>query len=245
VISCTLSCFKAYDIRGRLGAELNAEIAYRIGRSTAEILKANNIVIGYDARATSTELATAVANGVREAGASVLDIGLVGTEEMYWAVTSQGASAGIEVTASHNPIDYNGMKIVKQGSQPLTESEFQSIRRLAEAQTFKSSSVSGEVIDCSLEARRAYLEKIVDFVVTSRLKPLKIVINSGNGAAGPTFDALADKLFENGVEGEFVRVQHTPDATFPNGIPNPLLPQNHAATSDVVKATNADFWRRL
>ena len=125
-----LSCFKAYDIRGRLGVELNEEIAHRIGRSAAEILKAENIVVGYDARATSTELATAVAEGVRGAGASVLDIGLAGTEEMYWAVTSQGASAGIEVTASHNPIDYNGMKIVKEGSQPLTEDEFQSIRAL-------------------------------------------------------------------------------------------------------------------
>ena len=236
-----LSCFKAYDIRGKLGVELNAEIAQRIGRSTSEILKAENIVVGYDARATSTQLATAVADGVRKAGASVLDIGLAGTEEMYWAVTSQRASAGIEVTASHNPIDYNGMKIVKQGSQPLMEIEFQSIRSLAETQQFKSSSVYGEMIDCSLEARRAYLEKIINFVDTSRLKPLKIVINSGNGAAGPTFDTLAEKLFETGAQAEFIRVHHTPDATFPNGIPNPLLPQNHAATSDVIQANKADF----
>ena len=222
--------------------ELNAEIAHRIGRSAAEILKAKNIVVGYDARATSTDLATAVAEGVRGAGASVLDIGLAGTEEMYWAVTSQGASAGIEVTASHNPIDYTGMKIVKEGSHPLTDGEFQSIRSLAAAQTFKRSAVAlGEVIDCSVKARRAYLEKFVDFVDTSRLKPLKIVINSGNGAAGPTFDALAEKLFENGVEAEFIRVHHKPDATFPNGIPNPLIPENQAATSDVVKENNADF----
>ena len=237
-----LSCFKAYDIRGRLGLELNEEIAHRIGRSAAEILKAENIVVGYDARASSPELAASVVAGVREAGASVLDIGLAGTEEMYWAVTSQGASAGIEVTASHNPIDYNGMKIVKEGSQPLTEGEFQSIRRLAEAQTFKRPTVtSTELFDCSLEARRAYLEKIVDFVDISRLKPLKIVVNSGNGAAGPTFDALAHKLAENGVEAEFIRVHHTPDATFPNGIPNPLIPENQAATSDVVKENKADF----
>lgn len=237
-----LSCFKVYDIRGRLGVELNAEIARRIGRSAAEILKAEKIVVGYDARATSPQLATAVADGVRQAGASVLDIGLAGTEEMYWAVTSQKASAGIEVTASHNPIEYNGMKIVKRGSQPLTEDEFQSISSLAAAQTFKRHTVaSGELIDCSVKARRAYLEKIVDFVDISRLKPLKIVINSGNGAAGPTFDALAEKLFEIGAEGDFIRVHHTPDATFPNGIPNPLIPENQAATSDVVKENNADF----
>ena len=146
-----LSCFKAYDIRGRLGVELNAEIAHRIGRSAAEILKAESIVVGYDARASSPELAASVADGVREAGASVLDIGLAGTEEMYWAVTSQGASAGIEVTASHNPIDYNGMKIVKEGSKPLTEGEFQSIMSLAAAQTFKRPAVtSGELMNCSV-----------------------------------------------------------------------------------------------
>ena len=116
-----LNCFKAYDIRGKLGAELTEEIAYRIGRSVAQVLQTTHVVIGYDARETSPSLANAVARGVQWAGANVLDIGLSGTEEMYWAVTSQNACAGIEVTASHNPIDYNGMKIVKRGSEPLSD----------------------------------------------------------------------------------------------------------------------------
>ena len=131
-----LTCFKAYDIRAKLGDDPNEEIAYRIGRSVAETLKAEQVVIGFDARETSPALSLAAARGVRAAGADVLDIGLAGTEEMYWAVTSQKACAGIEVTASHNPIDYNGMKIVKRGSEPLSEEEFHAIQELAESGGF-------------------------------------------------------------------------------------------------------------
>ena len=118
--SSKLTCFKAYDIRGRLGAELNEEIAYRVGRATAQSLQTKNIALGFDARETSPSLAQAVAKGICDSGADVLDIGFAGTEEIYAAVSALNADAGIEVTASHNPIDYNGMKIVKQRSQPLS-----------------------------------------------------------------------------------------------------------------------------
>ena len=131
-----LICFTAYDVRGRIGTELNEDIAYSIGRATAQSLNAQAVVLGFDARETSQSLAQAVAAGVCDAGADVFDVGLVGTEEVYAAVSAFKADAGIEVTASHNPIDYNGMKIVKQGSQPLDNNEFVSIKKLAEANKF-------------------------------------------------------------------------------------------------------------
>ena len=123
-----LTCFKAYDIRGKLGEEINEDIAYRIGRATAQSQKAKTVVVGFDARATSPDLARALAKGICDAGADVLDIGLAGTEEVYAAVSEFGACAGIAVTASHNPIDYNGMKIVGRGSQPLSDDEFEAIK---------------------------------------------------------------------------------------------------------------------
>ena len=153
-----LTCFKADDIRAKLGADLNKDIAYRIGRSVAETLKAAQVVIGFDARETSPTLAEVAARGVREAGADVLDIGLSGTEEMYWAVTSQGACAGIEFTASHNPIDYNGMKIVKRGSEPLSGEEFLAIQERAEGGCFSAALSEGRLLPSADEVRRAYVE---------------------------------------------------------------------------------------
>ena len=237
-----LTCFKAYDIRGRIGIDIDEDVAYRVGRAVAQHLKAKSIVVGYDARSTSADYAAAVGRGVCDAGADVLAIGLAGTEEMYWAVTEFGACGGIEVTASHNPIDYNGMKIVKLGSRPLDDaSDFQPIRALAEAGDWSEALSLGRVIDHSLDARAKYVTRVLSLVDVQALRPLKIVVNSGNGAAGPTFDAIASRLAAMGAPLEFVRVHHSPDPTFPNGIPNPLLPENHAATSDVVKKAGADF----
>ena len=237
-----LSCFKAYDIRGKLGSELNEEIAYRIGRATAQHFKSKDIVIGFDARATSKSLADACARGCNDGGAQVLNIGLCGTEEVYWAVNSLNATAGIEVTASHNPIEYNGMKIVREGSRPLgDEADFQVIKRIASEADFAPEIFGTASFDRADAARAAYVEKLISFIDPSVLKPLKIAVNSGNGAAGPTFDALETGLRNVGVEAEFVRVHHAPDPTFPNGIPNPLLEQNHSATADVVIAEGADF----
>jgi phosphomannomutase len=237
-----LTCFKAYDVRGELGLNFDAAIAYRIGRAVAQHFQASNIVIGFDARETSPELATAVMRGICDAGSTVLSIGIAGTEEMYWAATEFNACAGIEITASHNPINYNGMKIVKSGSKPLDDQDdFQAIKTLAENQTWIENLLKGSIQDISKEARKKYVRRVLSFLNHSNLKPLKIVINSGNGAAGPTFDTIADELARMGSPLEFIRVHHEPDHTFPNGIPNPLLPENHAATGDVVKHEGADF----
>jgi phosphomannomutase len=237
-----LTCFKAYDIRGEIGVNIDEDVAYRIGRAVAQHFNAKSVVIGFDARETSLSFAAAASQGARNAGADVMNIGMAGTEEMYWAVSEFGACAGIEVTASHNPINYNGMKIVKSHSRPLGDAgDFQVIKALAGSQEWLSVGETGKELDRSDEARKAYVDRVLSFVDVKALRPLKIVVNSGNGAAGPTFDALAKRLMELGALLDFIPVHHTPDATFPNGIPNPLLPENHPATADVVKAEKADF----
>ena len=237
-----LSCFKAYDIRGEIGVNIDEGVAYRVGRAVAQHLGATSVVIGFDARETSPAFAAAASQGVRDAGSDIVHIGMAGTEEMYWAVTEFGACAGIEVTASHNPIHYNGMKIVKSQSQPLEDlGDFQAIKALASSQAWSDVMDVGREFERSEAARQAYVGRVLSFVDLPALRPLKIVVNSGNGAAGPTFDAIAEQLLVLSAPLEFVRVHHTPDATFPNGIPNPLLPENHAATADVVKAEEADF----
>jgi phosphomannomutase len=237
-----LSCFKAYDVRGEIGVNIDEGVAYRIGRAVAQHFSAKYVVIGFDARETSPSFAAAASRGARDAGADVMSIGLAGTEEMYWAVTEFDACAGIEVTASHNPINYNGMKIVKSHSRPLDDAgDFQVIKELARSQDWASVRDLGEEFDCSTKAREAYVDRVMSFVDVKALRPLRIVVNSGNGAAGPTFDAIAGRLSSLGAPLDFVRVHHAPDAAFPNGIPNPLLPENHAATAGVVKAEGADF----
>ena len=222
-------------------SELNEEIAYRIGRAIAQTLKAKTVVLGFDARATSPSLAEAVASGVCYSGADVLDIGLAGTEEIYSAVSAFNADAGVAVTASHNPIDYNGMKIVKKQSQPLSDQEFLKIKYIAEETKFSCSNSSGSVKNKASSARKIYVDKILSFVNLQSLKPLKIVINSGNGAAGPVIDALNHKLKQSGVNTDFVYLHHKPDASFPNGIPNPLLENNRGATAEFVVKERADF----
>jgi phosphomannomutase len=237
-----LTCFKAYDIRGEIGVNIDEDMAYRIGRATAQHLKAKTVVIGFDARETSPSFAAAAARGVMDAGSDVLSIGMAGTEEMYWAVTEFGSCAGIEVTASHNPINYNGMKIVKSGSRPLDDVEdFQKIKMLVGAQAWLQASSAGQERDVAVDARQKYLDQLLSFIDVTELSPLKIVINSGNGAAGPTVDAIIDRLKAQGAPLEFIRVHHQPDSTFPNGIPNPLLSANHAATADVVMRAGADM----
>ena len=238
----TLTCFKAYDIRGEINVNIDEDVAYRIGRAVAQHFDEGSVVVGFDARETGPSFAAAVARGICDAGSDSIAIGMAGTEEMYWAVTEFGASAGIEVTASHNPINYNGIKIVKSGSRPLDNAaDFRVIKQLAETETWTAPKSRGVILDCAGDARLAYVDKVLKFVDETALRPLKIVVNSGNGAAGPTFDAIAKTLAERNAPLEFVRVHHTPDHRFPHGIPNPLLPENHAATAEVVKEVGANF----
>jgi len=237
-----INCFKAYDIRGRLGLDLDENIAYRIGAAFSVALGAKKVVLGRDVRASSEKLAKSVAKSLIDQGCEVFDLGLSGTEEMYFATTYFGADGGICVTASHNPLDYNGMKMVRAGSAPLNATNgLARIKELAEGNAFEKRATIGTICDVAEEARAAYVERICQFVAISALKPLKILVNAGHGTAGPTFDAISERLAELGAPLVFERLFNEPDGTFPQGIPNPLLPENRPATADAVRASGADL----
>ncbi|RJG42696.1 phosphomannomutase CpsG [Motilimonas pumila] len=235
-----LTCFKAYDIRGRLGDELNEEIAYRIGRAYGEVIKPKKVVIGADVRATSESLKSATIRGLNDAGVDVIDLGMTGTEEIYFATFFLELDGGIEITASHNPIDYNGMKLVKDKAQPISrESGLDQIQALAEAANFSAIKKQGQsrkstVID-------EYIKHILSYISLANITPLTLVVNAGNGAAGHVVDKLERIFLDQDVPIHFIKIHHQADASFPNGIPNPLLPENRSSTSKAVIEHNADF----
>ncbi|WP_041278085.1 phosphohexomutase domain-containing protein [Desulfotalea psychrophila] len=237
-----LTCFTAYDVRGRLGSQLDTGIAYRIGRAYGEYLKPRRVVVGGDIRQTSESLKLALAEGLMDAGVDVLDIGLVGTEEIYFATKYLEFDGGIEVTASHNPIDYNGLKFVREESRPISgDTGLFAIKELAERQPWQDPSheqvTKGVYSQGSTLA--AYVDHLLGYIDLSLLQPTKLVVNSGNGVAGHVVDALEKIFEERGVPVQFVKVHHQADGSFPNGIPNPLLPECRQATSSMVKSTGA------
>jgi phosphomannomutase len=237
-----LTCFKAYDIRGQLGTELDEEIAYRIGRAYAEFLKPKNVVLGGDIRLTSVALKAALSEGIRDAGADVIDIGMVGTEEVYFATSHLEADGGIEVTASHNPIDYNGMKPIREGSRPVSsDTGLLDIKRLAEANEFSPIDTAKRGAYKQLSVLDAYLDHLFTYVDLSKIKPMRLVMNAGNGAAGHVVDALEARFKALNLPIELIKIFNEPDGTFPNGIPNPLLHENRAPTIDAVLEHKADM----
>ncbi len=237
-----LTCFKPYDVRGVLGQDIDGKIFYRISRAVAIVLEAQRIVVGYDARESSPSLARSIISGLLDEGIEVLNLGMCGTEEMYWATTEFKASGGIEITASHNPVNYNGLKIVKSGSRPLKENiDWSRIKSLAENNKFKRLVKKGIEKDISKEARRKYVRKVLSFIDITDIKPLTVVVNSGNGSAGPAFDAIEKKLLEKVNSLRFEKILHQPDGSFPNGVPNPILPENWATTRQKVLEINADL----
>ena len=234
-----MSAFKTYDIRGRLGTELTETIAYRIARAFAAVTRAEAVALARDCRESSPALADAVAAGLVASGVRVLDLGLAGTEEMYFATAHLGAGGGICVTASHNPREYNGMKLVGRGAVPLPDADFARIRALTEGgDAFPA--MPGGVRENWSSVRADYVAHVVG-LVGEGIGPLRLVVNAGNGAAGPTLDALAEGLARMGARLDLVRMHHDPDGSFPNGIPNPLLPENRPVTAAAVKAAGADF----
>ena len=232
-----LACFKAYDVRGRMPDELNEEIAYSIGRAFAQYLKPKTVVVGYDIRLTSKQMCDQVVEGLRDAGANVLNIGMCGTEEVYFATSHLKADGGICVTASHNPKDYNGMKFVREGSKPISgDTGLKDIEILAHANDFPEVDASKRGTLENVDTRPAYTQHLLTYVEADKLKPLKIVCNAGNGGGGLALDAI-----EPFLPIEWVKVHHEQDGNFPHGVPNPLLEENRAPTIDAIAEHKADL----
>ncbi|MGB2102823.1 MAG: phosphomannomutase CpsG [Porticoccaceae bacterium] len=237
-----LTCFKAYDIRGQLGTELNEEVAYRIGRAFAEFLQPKNVVLGGDVRLTSEALKQALARGICDTGADVIDIGVVGTEEVYFATSYLETDGGIEVTASHNPLDYNGMKPVRENSKPISsDTGLLQIKAMAEENNFPEvdESARGSVKQVSI--LQPYLDHLMSYIDLEAIKPIKLVMNAGNGAAGHVVDAIEERFNSLGLPVEIVKIFNQQDGNFPNGIPNPILHENRAPTIDAVMEHGADM----
>ncbi|MGE5436051.1 MAG: phosphomannomutase [Syntrophothermus sp.] len=231
-----INCFKAYDIRGKVPSELNTDLAYKIGRAYADFLDAGKIVIGHDIRKSSEAISEALTKGLNDAGADVIDIGLCGTEMVYYAVPALSADGGIMITASHNPPEYNGMKFVGKGSVPIGyESGLNEIEKMILADDLGNiADYPGKIIQKNVYG--SFIENLSKFYDPEKIKPLKVVANAGNGCAGLSLDAL-EKL----LPVILVKIFNEPNSDFPNGVPNPLLPENRQATIDAIIKEKADL----
>ncbi len=232
-----IECFKAYDIRGQVPEQLNDEVAYRVGRAFADFLNARRVVVGHDIRQSSPSLTDAVVRGLLDAGVEVIHIGQCGTEEVYFATFELGVDGGICVTASHNPIDFNGMKLVREGSRPISgDSGLDEVKRIAETGDFKNPAAPGEIVHRDM--RPQYIQHLLGYIDAAAMtRKLKVLVNAGNGGAGAVIDGLEPHL----PNIEFIKMHHEPDGTFPHGIPNPLLLENQKPTSKAVVENGADI----
>lgn len=230
-----IPCFKAYDIRGKVPEDLNEELAFAIGQAYSSCFKPSVVAIGHDIRLSGLSLSNALAEGFLTAGVDVVDLGLCGTEEIYFAAFDMDVDGGIIVTASHNPADYNGMKFVKKGAVPVSGDT-----GLHDIENFV---LSGQKIQAEQKGRltrkdnrASYISHLFNYVDLKALKPLKLVVNAGNGCAGHVIDRLETQL-----PFSFIKIFHEPDGSFPNGVPNPLLPENRQITADAVRQHGADL----
>lgn len=231
-----ISSFKAYDIRGKVPGDLNTDLAYKIGRTYVKYLGCKKVVIGRDVRKSSVDISNALTEGLTDAGADVIDLGMCGTEMIYFGTPHFDADGGIMITASHNPPEYNGLKFVKKDSVPMGyASGLQDIEKmiirddLGEAAETKGSVENVDVMN-------EFIKSLNKFYDPAKIKPFKVVVNAGNGCIGPALDAIEDNL-----PIEMIKVFHEPDSNFPNGVPNPLLPENRQPTIDAIKKHGADF----
>ena len=234
-MSQEITCFNAYDVRGRIPEQLNEEVAYRIGRAYAAFLKPKEVVVGYDIRLSSQKICQALINGLTDAGVNVSNIGQCGTEEIYFATSHLNMGGGIVVTASHNPKEFNGMKFVREDSKPISsDTGLKEIKALAELNEFRLAEKKGETT--TVDVKQAYIEHLISYIDIPSLKPLKVVCNAGNGGAG-----LAIDLLEEHLPIEFIKIYHEADGNFPNGVPNPLLEENRQPTVDAIIEHQADL----
>jgi phosphomannomutase len=240
-----LNAFKAYDVRGRIPDEINEDLARQIGRAYAAFVKPQQVIVGRDIRLTSATLADALIEGLLESGVSVSDIGLCGTEGVYFATSHAKANGrefdgGIMVTASHNPPDYNGMKFVREGSRPVSSDtglrEMAAMIREGRVSVPASGGALSRGARNTLDTRDAYTRHLLEYVDLSALRKLKVVVNAGNGGAGAFVD-----LLEPHLPFEFIKVHHEADGNFPNGVPNPMLEANRIPTIKAIQQSGADI----
>lgn len=235
-----LSCFKAYDIRGKLGTELNEEIAYKIGRAYGQIYQPKKVVIGCDIRLSSEGLKQATIRGLNDAGVNVLDLGMTGTEEVYFGAFHLDVQGGIEITASHNPMDYNGMKLVRENARPISaDTGLKEIQALAETGIFKDVELKGLTEKYNILPE--FIEHLMGYINPKTIRPLKLVMNAGNGAAGHVVDAIENKFKALNIPIELIKIHNEADGHFPNGIPNPILIENRDSTRQAVLEHKADM----
>lgn len=230
-----MSLFKAYDIRGEVPDELNTDLAWRIGRAYASEFKPKNVVVGQDVRLSSPSLCAALSDGLLAGGVDVIDLGICGTEEVYFATFSQDIDGGIVVTGSHNPAQCNGMKLVRRGAVPISgDSGLFALRDRTHSCDFSSPARRGERMEKTF--REEYVQHVLSYVDHSLLSHFKIVANPGNGCAGPVVKRLCENL-----PFTVHYINDEPDGFFPNGVPNPLLPERRAATAEAVRSEGADL----
>jgi phosphomannomutase len=229
-----IACFKAYDIRGKVPSELNKELTYKIGRAFSKFTNAKKIVIGYDIRKSSIEISEALKKGITDSGVDVIDIGLCGTEMIYFSTPHFDADGGIMITASHNPPEYNGMKFVGKGSVPvgydsgLNEVEKMIVyNELGEISKTKGSVTKKDVMN-------AFINNLSKFYDAKKIDSFKVVVNAGNGCAGLSLDQLEPK-----IPIKMIKIFNNPDGNFPNGVPNPMLEENRKSTINAIKKENA------
>ncbi|XOV79243.1 MAG: phosphomannomutase CpsG [Aestuariibacter sp.] len=237
---CKVKCFKKYDVRGIVGESLTSDIVARIAAALAQVSNAKTAVIGADGRESSPEFKAAMISGLRSQGVDVIDVGQTGTEEIYFATMHFQSDLGIEITASHNPINYNGIKFVGRNAIPFSDEKFAQIKQLSENIRVPSKLTGRlERKSCLTE----YCEHLLSYIDIKNVQssPLKIVTNAGNGVAGHVIDALEQQFQLRNIPVSFIKLMHEPDHTFPNGIPNPLLPEGRETTSRAVKKHKADF----
>lgn len=228
--------FKAYDIRGKVPSELNTDLAYKVGRAFVKHQNAKKVLIGRDVRVSSPELSKALAQGLCDAGCSVIDLGLCGTEMIYFGTPFLDADGGVMITASHNPPEYNGLKFVKKGSKPMGyDSGLSEIEQMIVNNDLgENASQKGEITE--IDIMEDFTKSLSKFYDASKINKFKVVVNAGNGCVGPALDSL-----EKYLPIEMIKVHHNPDSSFPNGVPNPLLPENRYSTIDAMKKSNADL----
>lgn len=229
-----LACFKAYDVRGVVPEELNPDIAYAIGRAFADETGAKTVCAGYDIRLSGPEMLKALAKGLNDSGVNVVDLGLIGTEMVYFATANYGYDGGVMITASHNPPQYNGMKMVRSESRPISgDTGLKNIERRAFERHWDRSG-SGETT--SRNVYDDFVKHMLSFDKAGQIKPLKVLASAGNGAAGVAMEQLMPHL-----PLHVTPLMFEPDGTFPNGVPNPILPESRAAVENAMKVVDYDF----